>query len=921
MVKIYKGVVVYQNIGNVVIPDAQVDDLKVNNIATINTLDVLDTLGLSRIKLNSGTISSYPVGDYDIVNKKYVDDNESPFDPTQHIILSGNPDSLTVKNATSLEGATTIDANTTINAPLTVNSNSGIVVNSSSAGIQNTGQYIGTGLFKNSNDIQVLNKGIYIRNGTSPNYTWLNMKQDSNNEYSLYSSNVNLNLFTNDTLYSNSNAKGLHLSVNGVDVKGNTSITGNLTTTEGIKAGSGQTQITLDTQTGEIKGTFLTTSNTITAGTGNNQILLNTSNGNISGKSLTLTSDITAANETLSGTLTVSGITNFNNDLMMNNAKTLRLYDRDNTYYMQIEGWNAHPFSIKAHSEKGLSIFTASNNNMGDDDITDHNTNHGFNINSTDIKVYGSLNLQNGGQISTTPSDNNDIVNKAYVDAAVSGGGFDPSQTLTLTNQNSLITNGDITTKTLLKTEKSTGGTISSNLTYIDSIGNFNTTSNIGLFYDPKHNKLFSIIVVNENSYPYAHLYIYDLSTHSSSTVKIQDGNGKTMSYVGAFHGSYNYINDTLTFIISGQYYDGTDAKNYFTFYNYNNNTFSTFKEIKYNTKTLNGVPPFINSFDSKYVYFYSSDDSDYSILLYNNDNDTMYYAANLANDRIYRVFSFDTNEPNRFFLVSTDNKIYLYSHTSTFSTTLLREYTFSEDTTEKHFIYGENNKTCYIISTKYIYRLTINETGNNFDISTVYDNSSSNYSYANGIINYDGTLYIFSHYYSDQYVKLQQYIFDGNALKLITEQTYSGVGKLKINFSVIVNSQIYCIGMRMSGSYPFYLYNINSLNNSTIISTNQTSLNGTIRINDNNKNNNDYPTDINEVITYGKLLKILKNCTISGSLASNDCYVDGPYDPQTHTWAMYYGHLDNNTFSNGKLNLTNNFINSNQYISSNSNI
>ena len=60
MVKIYNGVVVYQNIGNVVIPDAEVDDLTVNNTATINELTVSedltvnDTANINKLNVSNG---------------------------------------------------------------------------------------------------------------------------------------------------------------------------------------------------------------------------------------------------------------------------------------------------------------------------------------------------------------------------------------------------------------------------------------------------------------------------------------------------------------------------------------------------------------------------------------------------------------------------------------------------------------------------------------------------------------------------------------------------------------------------------------------------------------------------------------------------------------------------------------------------
>ena len=118
MVKIYNGVVIYQNIGSVIIPDGVVDDLTVNNIATINTLHVSDTLGLTDVNLTHGSITSAPVNDNDIVNKKYVDDNESAFEPSEQIDLTHTPKSLTTT------GQVDIGSNLDINGSCTINSTS-----------------------------------------------------------------------------------------------------------------------------------------------------------------------------------------------------------------------------------------------------------------------------------------------------------------------------------------------------------------------------------------------------------------------------------------------------------------------------------------------------------------------------------------------------------------------------------------------------------------------------------------------------------------------------------------------------------------------------------------------------------------------------------------------------------------------------
>ena len=854
MVKIYKGVVVYQNIGNVVIPDAQVDDLKVNNIATINTLDVLDTLGLSNIKINSGTITKYPVNQFDIVNKKYVDDNEGAFDPTQHIILTGNPDSLTVKNKSYFTGETNFDGNIKINTDM-------IRFFSSSNELKIKPMSI---MFTNNNNTEIGNIGSY----SSTSLLRLSAYND-NNTYT----DRKLLLLSGAGYSLNWNAynKGILIDNSGLEIKGNTTFDNDIT------AGTGTNQIKLDTSNGKITGNrFEIGYNYLN----NERLYVN--NGTIQGNDSVLF---------LSATSDVKGIE------VSYNSKPLSIKPENDT-----NNWAGYRI-YAPYSDQALNIYAGANH---------FNSSYakGLRISYTNgIEVKGDTTFNNNvslttGTISTAPSNSNDIANKAYVDT-VATSGFDPTSTMTLTNSNSLITNGDITNKTLIKTIEGEG-TFSS-IETVEFIMNYVSSQPAGFFYDPKHNKIMTIKISSSE----ANIYMYDLSTNSSSLVRITDGTYTFMT-VKSFQGRYDYINDTITIMICGLTNEGSPRKNCYTFYDYDNNSFSSFTEISSSSLTeINGA---VCSNDTKYYYFYGKgNDNTYKVLVLDKTNNNTVLSSGIALNSISHVYSFDTNETERLILITTDTQLFLYKHSSNLTLYHCHHENYVNDSNTKYFITGEDNKSCYIYSSKIIYRCEIIKTSSSpyysYNYDVYYDNSSSNNSYSSGIVNYDGSLYMLSKYTTDNTITIDQFMRCNNQLKLIASKTYSDMDKSSPNYCILVKNQLYFITYKGSGQMPFYLRKISKLNNSSIISSKQTSLNGNIKF-DEEINIDDYPKDINEVITYGKLLKILKNITISGSLIHDDCWVNVG-------GTTYWGELAGGGFNNGKIDFGNMNVNYNKYISS----
>lgn len=1222
MVKIYKGVVVYQNIGNVVIPDAQVDDLKVNNIATINTLEVLDTLGLSNVKLANGTITHYAQSNYDIVNKKYVDDAVgTPFDPTQPLLLTGSPTSLTVKFDTILNGENLLKGNTVFyddvvihdneiedidrykelnesvypttpsgklffidsknilykignydtniyayklnndytlskietiqfrstsesNIDCCINVNDDLYVLSTVSltkfnmnsrqsttitlptletnnslwkitifnhllylftitttktdiniyefnySTNSFGSIIKTMSYQNfincfgkyddknknvkdlyigkqnankifsvfsDNDITIeyplsINQSnvyailedyignLYIilcdtntyicKYSKDGNYTFYTNENSiaigacvdkNNNLYVIYENektyfgkleyNINSNthtynnisvshsdyLFTSimnykDTLIFGTNAMYIfiyrlntgnlinynsstfnnNLSISNEDIiigknkiqlssnngevnagsvnvlngtikeppinnfdivnkkyvddnkfdstqpltlsgsptsltVSNASVfngtitvgTGNnqiqlkttngeitgkyLTLSEGIdcgtiKAGSGNTQITLDTQTGEIKGTFITSSSSITAGSGNNQILLNTSNGDISGKSLTIST----------GNLTVGSspnqiILNSSNGNISGNSLS---FDSNNIIQYKKGSYDLSYLQIlsKDRNKGFIEIFNSNDENF--------QNGCGFQIypaNENKIKINGNTTFSNSvsltsGTITSSPSSSNDIVNKAYVDAAISGGGFDPTQTLTLTNQNSLITNGNITTKTLLKTDNTNGESLISlenKYTISQSLNN-----PVGLFYCPSNKTLYTIQSDQMNT---SYILKYHISTNTTSTVEIKYTNSGGTTYympiVLGFNGFYDYSESIPPYIlITGR--DSTMEHSYYCYYNIRNNTLSPFYT------PIVDCPTSKLSYDG-WIYYYCGESGvqqPYADLEIASLNDFYPSRGNHLFNLGFQIdYLLPLNSFNNFVIIVSGSTIYLYTYNSSSGTfNQLDIYNTQESSSSfNQLIYSDENESCYLFTNKKIYKIDVVKGSQHYELNVylVYDNSSSNFNYRSGMINYDGTLYMFSLYSSGRETKIEQYIkiFNGSnhELKLISNKTLSNTRYSFRRCILTGNNEMWGIYTNNGNNNYYSIIGKINLNNNTLISNCQTSINGIIGINKNTPANIDTPPyNTNDILTVGTFFNLMKNfkCSGAGNIMNMDYLINNTF-------------------------------------------
>lgn len=624
---------------------------------------------------------------------------------------------------------------------------------------------------------------------------------------------------------------------NQIQLKTNGEITGKyLTLSEGIncgtiKAGSGGNQITLDTQTGGINGRFVATSGNITAGSSPNQITLNSSTGDISGKTLTLTNELTTTG------LTCNAQSHFNYDLKLHNSKVMYICDDTGDYWLRFNTDRSVHSLI--HSNTGtLYLYN------GDNYYNSQNA-RGFKIQQSGIEVKGLLKLVNGGT-TISPTNNNDIANKAYVDTVASQG-FDPSLTLNLTNTNSLITDGDITSKTLYKTEKA-----SNDITYtLKYTIDRNLNNPAGLFYCPSNNKLYTVKSGNlEASY----IVIYDIATGTTTTKEITKEN-VSMIEVTSFNGFYN---------IYGYYNIPRDPYILITGNDSNNNSRYCYYDINSDTLSiLRSTSPVDVQASAKISYngweYFYTDQANTTYNLYIKSRTDYYpgrtdiYMFNLSDPPKYLL---PLNSEKQYFITLSSSKINLYRFNNSSTLITLDSYDTS-NTTIKKIIYNNESDSCFVIGKNKVYKVDV--VNDLLSVNLALDLSSDNsLTIYGGIVNYDGTLYLTSYSSTSPYTTyIQQYILTNGTLKLVSELARTNQ-KLTINYLVCAENKIYSVCKNANTNQ--YYSNIAEIttNKNSIISNNQTSLNGVLSIN----NSSTFNYNNNDILTVGMLIELLKNFT-----------------------------------------------------------
>ena len=237
----------------------------------------------------------------------------------------------------------------------------------------------------------------------------------------------------------------------------------------------------------------------------------------------------------------------------------------------------------------------------------------------------------------------------------------------------------------------------------------------------------------------------------------------------------------------------------------------------------------------------------------------------------------------DNYVIIISSSTVYLYQYDSSQGTfTQLDSYNTNETNIQK-LIYNDEKNSCYIITSKKIIKVDV--VNNELDVYTVYDNSSSNFNYRSGIVNFDGTLYVCSYYSSNSETKIEQYTKINNGsnivLKLVSNKTLSS-SKYIFNYNVITkNNEMYAVYRNAGNNNNYSVICEIDLNSNSVISNCQTSLNGIIGINKNTPSNIDTPPiNMNDVLTVGTFFNLMKNfkCSGAGNVMNMDYLINNTF-------------------------------------------
>ena len=149
---------------------------------------------------------------------------------------------------------------------------------------------------------------------------------------------------------------------------------------------------------------------------------------------------------------------------------------------------------------------------------------------------------------------------------------------MTLTNPESLITVGNITTETLLKTQDNINSSIKELYTIEQSYNPH------GIFYSPYDKCIYTI--EHGSSLTQVFIIKYNINTKTTSKIELKNGNNKYIT-VYSMNGYYDITNNTPSYLyITGLGRDQNSASKYYCcYYNIETNTISSFIELSYSMK------------------------------------------------------------------------------------------------------------------------------------------------------------------------------------------------------------------------------------------------------------------------------------------------------------------------------------------------
>lgn len=776
MVKIYNGVIIYQNEGDVVVPDYEADDFKINNIATINTA-----------RITSGSISSTPSNNTDIVNKEYVDG------------LSN--DGVGKKEY--------IDGNL-----------KGEIFNIYTGDNKN----IASGSRSHAEGCKTTASGFYSHAEV--------YKTTASGDYS------HAEGYQTKASGGSSHAEGSNTTAS----NNNSHAEGNNTTASGYNSHAEGYQTTASSQSSHAEG-YQTTASGLYSHAGGSHTVANKQSMTAIGKYNINDSSLNT------GKLFVVG-----NGTADNARSDAFVVKDDGSAYIQ----------TKLNVNNQDIIIKDSNDN------TKTNIDNINNINSSSISsTTGTISsiILTTGTISSEPTNTTDIANKSYVDSKAAGAEFDPSSTLTLTNSSSLITRGDITADTLIKTEKINNDMSYNDLYEIDT-SYTHLMKPAGLFYCPYNNCIYTTkTIYNETSY----IVCYNLTTNTASQIEIKSSNDSKIPFITSLSGFYdNSMNTPPHLVLTGY---TASYSIYKIYYNILSSQLYIYTHPMKNAKakiSYNG-----------YKYFYSSNPREdyYYNLIINKESYIDGAEENYIIDdlRIPIDYLLPLDNLNNYVVFISDKTIYLYKfvQNSIHHFVQLDTYDATDDINEDNIIklvYNDNKNGCYLLTNKQIFNIDI--TNEEINFYSIFEISRLN-NLTNLIMNYDKTFYLFCDNNEDetniyQLVSYNSALSPNKELKITNSLSISG----KIYYfyySILKNNEMFCVYEdSLSETEPKNELCKVSLSNNSIISNCQTSLNGIIGINENNCVNIDTaPLNINDVITVGTLFNLLKNFTINNNKIS----------------------------------------------------
>ena len=454
-------------------------------------------------------------------------------------------------------------------------------------------------------------------------------------------------------------------------------------------------------------------------------------------------------------------------------------------------------------------------------------------IDDTQLKLGNNIivDLQNNtSQVLQTPNNDLDIVNKKYVD----DNSFDPSKTLHLTNEKSLITDGSIQ---ILTKDETLPDDVLNHLNFED---NFKNISYVDKFNNKYYLFTFYSISGNEYNNDNLHLYILDKSFNIENTYilrfpKINNEtfyikniickdnilyilyNNEFYNISGIIYIDYSKLNLTneiidinidninISLYDENNFYDNTKFDNIISIVNddFNNLKLHTLKNTHIFNNNLYLICKF-NYNNNSYFVLCKLNNNKYEIINYfgqfdyNNDEifDFIVYNKDNINHYCYIVYIYNIPELRLYY--SNGNM------TDSQSKDITANRLFNEFISDTNlFNYGSTNRFGYINDKLYVFVSFNYESPDPFE--NYYKIYQLNLSYIDNILNVNCIQYNINYNNENIILNINCFAYDDKHIYILynyNEEDYKyNIDILKIN---MINNSIYNVNIETN----YYLYN-----------------------------------------------------------------------------------------------------------------